>query len=65
MPLFELCCFHMGIAQIALEPPPLSIFHMFLTLPNELKSAQTTLASILKQNNKRKKKKQEIDQTKP
>ena len=28
-PLFEMCWFYMGIAQIALDPPPLSNRHRY------------------------------------
>ena len=39
-PLFEMCCFHTGIAQIALDPPT------SVKLVNMWKSAPTILASL-------------------
>ena len=41
-PLFEICLFYMGIAQIALEPPPPSVKRANM----EKKVPQTILASL-------------------
>ena len=56
-PHFEKCCSHMGIAQIALNPPPQTgtvdpffwaqFFHLVFNIAKWAKCAQTILASIV------------------